>query len=97
MQTAQVRWIGEEKFVATSPSGHAMALDADGKSNTAPNPMELLLMGLGACTAVDVVLILGEEAAKTGSVERIVLRGAGRGNSRKCGRNSNCCINCAET
>jgi putative redox protein len=64
MQTAQVRWIGEEKFVATSPSGHAMALDADEKSNTAPNPMELLLMALGACTAVDVVLILEKKRQK---------------------------------
>lgn len=64
MQTAQVRWIGEEKFVATSPSGHAIALDADGKSNTAPSPMELLLMALGACTAVDVVLILNKKRQK---------------------------------
>jgi putative redox protein len=64
MQTAQVRWIGEEKFVATSPSGHAMALDADGKSNIAPNPMELLLVALGACTAVDVVLILEKKRQK---------------------------------
>ena len=52
MQTAQVQWIGEQKFVAISPSGHAMTMDADGKSNKAPTPMELLLMALGACTAV---------------------------------------------
>jgi putative redox protein len=64
MQTAQVQWIGEQKFVATSPSGHAIALDADGGSNKAPNPMELLLMALGACTAVDVVLILEKKRQK---------------------------------
>ena len=64
MQTAQVRWIGEEKFVATSPSGHAITMDADGKSNTAPTPMELLLMALGACTAVDVVIILEKKRQK---------------------------------
>jgi putative redox protein len=64
MQTAQVEWIGEQKFVAISPSGHAITLDADGVSNKAPNPMELLLMALGACTAVDVVLILEKKRQK---------------------------------
>jgi putative redox protein len=64
MQTAQVEWIGEQKFVAISPSGHAITLDADGTSNKAPNPMELLLMALGACTAVDVVLILEKKRQK---------------------------------
>jgi putative redox protein len=64
MQTAQVQWIGEQKFVAISPSGHAMTMDADGKSNKAPTPMELLLMALGACTAVDVVIILEKKRQK---------------------------------
>jgi putative redox protein len=64
MVTAQVQWIGEQKFVATSPSGHAITIDADGKSNKAPNPMELLLLALGACTAVDVVLILEKKRQK---------------------------------
>jgi putative redox protein len=64
MQTAQVEWIGDQKFVAISPSGHAITLDADGASNKAPNPMELLLMALGACTAVDVVLILEKKRQK---------------------------------
>ena len=64
MVTAQVQWIGEQKFVATSPSGHAITIDADGKSNKAPGPMELLLLALGACTAVDVVLILEKKRQK---------------------------------
>src|SRR5215467_5114902 len=71
MQTASVKWIGEEKFVAISPSGHAMALDADGKSNKAPTPMELVLMALGSCTAVDVVSILEKKRQKLESLEII--------------------------
>ena len=71
MQTASVKWIGEEKFVAISPSGHAIALDADGKSNKAPTPMELVLMALGACTAVDVVSILEKKRQKLESLEVI--------------------------
>jgi putative redox protein len=69
MQTAEVKWIGEQKFVATSPSGHAMAIDSDRESNKAPGPMELVLMALGACTATDVVSILKKKRQKLESLE----------------------------
>ncbi len=71
MQTASVKWIGEEKFVATSPSGHAINVDSDRCSNTAPGPMELVLLALGACTATDVVSILGKKRQKLESLEVI--------------------------
>lgn len=71
MQTASVKWIGEQKFVATSPSGHAMTIDSDRVSNKAPGPMELLLLALGACTATDVVLILEKKRQKLESLEVI--------------------------
>jgi len=32
MQTAKVQWIGEQKFVAIGPSGHALAMDSDRSS-----------------------------------------------------------------
>src|SRR2546427_3624384 len=44
MQTATVKWVGEQKFLGISPSGHAVALDSDRESNKAPGPMELLLV-----------------------------------------------------
>jgi putative redox protein len=71
MQTASVKWIGEQKFVATSPSGHAVAIDSDRTSNTAPGPMELVLMALGACTATDIVIILEKKRQKLDSLEII--------------------------
>ena len=71
MQTASVKWVGEEKFVATSPSGHAVNIDSDRHSNTAPGPMELVLMALGACTATDIVSILGKKRQKLESLEVI--------------------------
>ena len=71
MQTSTVRWIGEQKFVAISPSGHALALDSESASNTAPTPMELLLMALGACTATDIVIILEKKRQKLTSLEVI--------------------------
>lgn len=48
-------------FVAESGSGHAIVVDASpdvGGRDLGPRPMELVLMGTGACSAVDVVLIL---------------------------------------
>jgi putative redox protein len=71
MQTASVKWIGEEKFVATGPSGHAINVDSDRRSNTAPGPMELVLLALGACTATDVVSILGKKRQRLESLEVI--------------------------
>jgi len=71
MQTESVKLMGEEKFVATSPSGHAINVDSDRHSNTAPGPMELVLMALGACTASDVVSILGKKRQKLESLEVI--------------------------
>ncbi len=71
MQTASVKWIDEQKFVATSPSGHAVTIDSDRESNQAPGPMELLLLALGACTATDVVIVLGKKRQKLQSLEVI--------------------------
>src|SRR6266480_5143068 len=69
MPTAKVQWIGEQKFMAVSPSGHTLAMDSDRNSNTGPGPMELLLMALGACTATDIVIILEKKRQKLESLE----------------------------
>ncbi len=69
MYTAKVQWVGLEQFVAVGPSGHAVPLDSDRERNTAPGPMELLLLGLGACTASDVVSILKKKRQKLESLE----------------------------
>jgi putative redox protein len=71
MQTGSVKWIGEQKFVATSPSGHVINVDSDRASNTAPGPMELVLLALGACTATDIVIILEKKRQKLESLEVI--------------------------
>jgi putative redox protein len=71
MQTATIQWIGQQKFIAFGPSGHAVAIDADRSANTAPGPMELLLLALGACTGTDVVTILEKKRQKLQSLEII--------------------------
>lgn len=61
MIEAKVTWVNGMKLLAESGSGHALVLDAleeSGGSGHAPTPMELVLMGLAGCTAMDVVFIL---------------------------------------
>ncbi|HEV2826739.1 MAG TPA: OsmC family protein [Pyrinomonadaceae bacterium] len=55
---AVVRLVGQDLFEATSASGHVVLIDTDHIRNSAPTPMELLLLALGSCTGVDVVSIL---------------------------------------
>jgi putative redox protein len=71
MQTATVKWLGNQQFAATSPSGHSILIDSDRKSNKAPGPMELVLIALAACTATDVVIILEKKRQKMQSLEVI--------------------------
>ena len=57
-----VKWTGDGmSFLAETGSGHLVALDGapdGGGRNLAPRPMEMVLLGTGACSAYDVVLIL---------------------------------------
>src|SRR3954469_18564966 len=58
-----------EKFTVTASSGHAIAVDSDRKRNTASSPMELVLMGLCACTATDVDIVLRKKREPFTSLE----------------------------
>jgi putative redox protein len=59
-------------FIAESGTGHAIVVDASpdvGGRDLGPRPMELVLMGTGACSAIDVVHILRKaRQAVTGCV-----------------------------
>ncbi len=58
---ARVLWVENTKFVAESGSGHSVVLDGppeSGGQNMGVRPMEMLLMGMGGCTAFDIIHIL---------------------------------------
>lgn len=58
---SRVKWIENVCFMAEADSGHALIMDGSpdiGGRNLGPRPMELLLMGTGGCTSIDVVMIL---------------------------------------
>jgi putative redox protein len=59
--TATVDLVDSMRFAATTCTQHALVMDAApevGGSNMGPRPMELLLVGLGGCTGMDVISIL---------------------------------------
>ena len=55
---AVVKLMRDDFFSGHTPSGHVVAIDTDRDRNSAPSPMELLLVALGSCAGVDVVSIL---------------------------------------
>jgi putative redox protein len=58
---ARIKWNEGVSFVAESGTGHAIVVDGApdaGGRNLGPRPMELVLMGTGACSAFDVMHIL---------------------------------------
>jgi putative redox protein len=58
---ARIKWVENAAFVGSTGSGHAIVIDgpADiGGQNLGVRPMELMLLSVGACSAVDVVHIL---------------------------------------
>ena len=58
---ARVKWVEQATFLGEAGSGHAVVMDGPpdaGGRNLGVRPMEMLLLGMGGCTAFDVVLIL---------------------------------------
>ncbi|GAB4390402.1 MAG: OsmC family protein [Thermodesulfovibrionales bacterium] len=61
MVEARVTHIDGLRFEATAGSGHLVVMDGDaafGGRNSGVRPMELLLVGLGGCTGMDVISVL---------------------------------------
>ncbi len=57
----RIKWLDHMSFVGESGSGHSVVMDGApeaGGRNLGIRPMEMLLLGLGGCTAFDVVAIL---------------------------------------
>ena len=58
---ARVKWVEDVCFMGETESGHAVIMDASpdvGGRNLGMRPMEMLLVGMGGCSSIDVVTIL---------------------------------------
>jgi putative redox protein len=61
MGSAELAWKGGMRFEGLGTSGHVVAVDAgldSGGADSAARPMEVLLIGVMSCTAMDVLSIL---------------------------------------
>jgi len=59
----EVTWVQNEQFVGTDSTKHSIVLST-GHEGTGSKPSDLLLIALGACSAVDVVGILNKKRQK---------------------------------
>lgn len=72
---SRVKWIEDVCFMGESGSGHAIVMDGApdiGGRNLGPRPMEMLLMGAGGCTSVDVVMILKKSRQQVTGCEVVI-------------------------
>jgi putative redox protein len=71
---ATVHFAGQDLWVGISPSGHAQVLDTDHERGSGPTPVELLLIALGSCTAVDVISIMRKKRERV-TAYRVEVKG----------------------
>lgn len=69
---ARVKWLDHMSFVGESGSGHSVVMDGSpdhGGRNLGIRPMEMVLIGLGGCTAFDVALMLQKSRQNVVDIE----------------------------
>ena len=59
---AQLKWTDGLQFVARAGNGPAVVLDSR-EGGSGPSPMEMVLIGVAGCTAIDVILIMQKKRA----------------------------------
>ncbi|HEX8148277.1 MAG TPA: OsmC family protein [Pyrinomonadaceae bacterium] len=74
---AVIHSAGDGLLIGISPGGHAQVIETDKERAAAATPMEMLLLALGGCTAVDVVSILKKKRQQV-SDYRVEVRGERR-------------------
>lgn len=69
---AKIGLMKNMQFVGSADSGHKLIMDADkavGGENTGFRPTELLLVGFGGCSGMDVISILRKKKQQVTSLE----------------------------
>jgi len=71
----KVSWAGEAAFIGESSTGHKVVMDGPvegGGRDLGPRPMEMLLLGTGACSSYDVVSILKKSRQNVSACEVVL-------------------------
>ncbi len=72
MIEAKVTLVKDMEFTGKATSGHTLSMDADeasGGHNAGFRPMELLLVGFGGCSGMDVISILRKKRQQVSGLE----------------------------
>ncbi|VAX09266.1 Protein YhfA [hydrothermal vent metagenome] len=72
---ARVKWVEDATFLGESGSGHMLVMDGPpdhGGRNLGVRPMEMLLLGMGGCTAFDVMMILKKSRQQVDDCEIVL-------------------------
>lgn len=72
MPKAKIKYTDGMQFVGEAGSGHAIVMDTDaefGGANTGLRPTELLLIGVGGCSGMDIVSVLKKKKQKLTGLE----------------------------
>jgi putative redox protein len=72
MPKAKITYTGGMQFVAQADSGPAIVMDADkefGGNNAGPRPSELLIMGIGGCSGMDIISVLRKKKENVTGLE----------------------------
>ena len=57
---AQIKWTDGMQFIARAGKGPAVVLDSS-EGGSGPSPMEMVLIGVAGCSAIDVIMIMGKK------------------------------------
>lgn len=71
----KVSWAGNAAFIGESGSGHKVVMDGPaegGGRDLGPRPMEMLLLGTGACSSYDVISILKKSRQKVSACDVVI-------------------------
>ena len=60
---AQVKWTDGMQFIARAGKGPAVVLDSS-EGGSGPSPMEMVLIGVAGCSAIDVIMIMEKKRAQ---------------------------------
>lgn len=75
MPGAKIKYVDGMQFVGEADSGHAIVMDGSrdvGGNNTGLRPTELLLIGTGGCSGMDVISILKKKRQDVTGLEILV-------------------------
>jgi len=69
---ACIKWVDDRTFMGEAPSGNSILMSAgteNGGKDNCLRPMELLLLGLGGCSSIDVISILEKSRQQVNDCE----------------------------